>query len=524
MAARVTERLQQSGVIDFLRRPDAWPGHPSRIDVIETHGAIVFLAGDEVLKVKRAVRLPYLDFSTLQARHHFLEREIEINAPHAPGLYRDLVAITCDDDGRLEIGGVGEPVEWALRMRRFEQDQLLSHVVSQHGLSRDLAAAVADAVVRFHESAPRSLEATDPMPDIAGPVIARIKATLDPEIKAAAASFEGAIQRALATGTEIRELRAPMGYIRRCHGDLHLGNVVVWNGTPVLFDAIEFDEKLATIDTLYDLAFLLLDLERHGARQAANVILNRYLWKTGDPMDLRGLQALPLFLGVRAGIRAMVALDRARLGAEPRHDLSHHVIKTLKLGTELAASATARLIAIGGLSGTGKTTLAAALAPEIGAAPGAIHVRTDLERKWLSGAGEFERLPESAYAQDSAAAVYERVLTRGRLALTAGYSVILDGVFARPEERGAVAALAQAAGVPFSGLWLEAAPAVMTKRVAARVRDASDATPAVVDRQLALQVGAIEWARVDASGAPDCVFDAVCARLKIPPLHGHRAV
>ncbi len=503
---------EQREVLTFLRQSDAWPGSPPTVDVIETHGALIFMAGDDVLKVKRAVRLPYLDFSTIDSRRQFLEREIEINAPHAHGLYRDVVAITRETDGRLSIGGAGTVLEWALRMRRFGQDQLLIRVVNKPGLSKELAVALADAIVHYHQTAPRA-PALDPMPGVWRSLIPGLSSCAEPSVVVAVGEFKAAIGDALSSSTEIRRRRTQSEHVRRCHGDLHLGNIVLWQGTPVPFDAIEFDETLATIDTLYDLVFLLMDLERHKAHAAANIILNRYLWKTGDPSDLSGLQALPLFVGMRAGIRAMVALDRARLGAGPERDVAGHVVSTLELGTRLATPKPAQLIAVGGLSGTGKTTLSAALAPRCGNAPGAVHLRTDLERKWLGQVDEFTRLPERSYTPGAASAVFARVMMRARLALAAGHSVIVDGVFARPEERCAIADLALAAGVRFSRLWLEAAPAVMKARVAARVLDASDATPAVVERQLALRTGTMEWPRIDASARPDGVLASALERV-----------
>ena len=510
------ESPEQREVLAFLRRPSAWLGSPPSVDVIETHGALIFMAGDEVLKVKRAVRLPYLDFTTLAARRRFLEREIEINAPYAPGLYRQVVPITRETDGQLAVGGTGEAVEWALRMRRFGQDQLLSHVINNPGLSKELAVALADAIVGYHQSAPCPSAPTEPMPDVYRSLAAALSNCNEPSVVAAVGNFKAAIADALSSSAEIRRLRTQSGYIRRCHGDLHLGNMVLWQGMPVPFDAIEFDEALATIDTLYDLAFLLMDLERHEARAAANVILNRYLWKTGDPLDLSGLRALPLFMGVRAGIRAMVALDRARLGAGSERDATGNVISTLELGTKLATPQPAQLIAVGGLSGTGKTTLAAALAPCLGSAPGAIHLRTDLERKWLAQVDEFTRLPESAYTLDATSSVYSRVMARARLALAAGHSVVVDGVFARPEERRAIAELARTMDVLFSGLWLEASPTVMAGRVGGRVADASDATPAVVERQLGLQTGTIEWARIETNAGPDRVLASALERIWSP--------
>lgn len=489
----------QAEVIAFLRQPASWPDAPRAVDTIETHGAIVFMAGDSVLKIKRAVKLPYFDFSTLEHRRRFSQRELAINAANAPGIYLGLIAITREHDGALAIGGSGAPVEWAVHMRRFGQDHLLSHVVEQHALTKELAIAVADAVVKSHECALPSSTPADALDPVAAQVLAALASTVAPELSPACDGFSAAIQSALNASAAIRAKRTREGHVRRCHGDLHLGNLVLWNGAPVLFDAIEFDERLATIDTLYDLAFLLMDLERYGARRSAHIVLNRYLWRTGDPHDVEGLAALPLFMGLRAGIRAMVTLDRARLSPGQDAALIARAAETLQLGTALASPATARLTVIGGLSGTGKTTLAAELAPDIGSAPGALHLRTDLERKWLAGVPEFERLPESAYTQEASNRVLARVMTRANLALAAGHSVVLDGVFARPAERQAVEDLARQAGVRFNGLWLEAPPAILKSRVAQRTSDASDATAAVVAKQLELDTGSPGWPRLDSS-------------------------
>ena len=498
-----TPTIDQSEVIGFLRSRAAWPEATGDVDVIETHGALIFMCGADALKIKRAVRLAYLDFSTLELRATFITREYEINAPNAPDIYRGVVAITREADGRLVVGGGGEPVDWALSMRRFSQDDVLSNVVDQGRLEKPLAIALADAVAASHARAPRLSSPADTTGATAHSIVSALSTCEDPGVRGVTAELARVLAAAAAASCGVRDARARDGYVRRCHGDLHLANVVLWNGLPVLFDALEFDEQLATIDTLYDLAFLLMDLERHRARLTANVILNRYLWRTGDPRDLDGLVAMPLFLGLRAAVRAMVALDRAGSMPDQRARLTAHAVETLHLAIALATPMPPRLVVIGGLSGTGKTTLAARLAPGLGAAPGAIHLRSDLERKWLAGVGEFDHLPPSAYTPAASMAVFERVYDRARCALVAGHSVVVDGVFALPHERAAVEAIARQAGVRFDGVWLEAAPEILKQRVATRVGDASDATPAVVDMQLAMDTGNVEWPRYMSGGPPD---------------------
>jgi predicted kinase len=279
----------------------------------------------------------------------------------------------------------------------------------------------------------------------------------------------------------------------------------MWHGRPVLYDAIEFDEAIATIDTLYDLAFLLMDLGWHGQRPAANVVLNHYLWRSQDDLDLQGLAALPLFLALRAAVRAVVTVDRAAqesAGARARDlDRARGYLATA-LGYLEPPSP--RLVAVGGLSGTGKTTLAAALAPSLGAAPGAVHLRSDLERKAQAGVGELQRLPKGAYAEGARRRIYEVLERKARLVLAAGHSAIADAVYAGEEERNAIEAAAADLGVPFHGLWLTADAEKLVARVTERRDDASDATVEVVRAQLRAKHGKLSgaWIEVRADGAP----------------------
>ena len=249
-----------------------------------------------------------------------------------------------------------------------------------------------------------------------------------------------------------------------------------------------------------------MDLCRHGQARAANVVLNRYLWRSQADLDLIGLQALPLFLGLRAGIRAMVTVDRAaqedRRAAEEDRERARAYVRA---ALQYVAPNPPQLVAVGGLSGTGKSTLAAALAPSLGAAPGAVHLRSDLERKTMFGVAETVRLPTEAYSTEASRSVYDLLCRKARLALAAGQSVVVDAVHARPDERSAIESVASDLEVPFRGLWLTAAGGELAARVAARLNDASDATPEFVARQLTWDTGALSpaWARLDASAGPD---------------------
>jgi predicted kinase len=382
-------------------------------------------------------------------------------------------------------------------------------------------APLAEAIAEFHEHADRVLTADQSVVPLEE-VVAENESVLaaNPEIfpPEPARAFARSCREALAGLSPLLLARARGGYVRHCHGDLHLRNIVEIDDAPVLFDAIEFDDRLATIDVLYDLAFLLMDLGMRGLGSHANAVLNAYLDAEGSTGNLVGLAALPLFLSLRAMIRAKVEVLRARSAAKVEADQIRHGARAyFELAENFLAPPKARLIAIGGLSGSGKSAVARAIAPHIGPFPGAVHVRSDVERKRLFGVAQEERLPEQAYAPEVSDEVYAICRKRARLALEAGQSVIVDAVHAKPEEREEVAALATEAGVPFTGLWLQAPGEVMRKRVAARRRDVSDATPSVVETQLAYDLGPQSFDIIDASGPLEEVAAACLRRIGVKP-------
>lgn len=507
----------QAEVEAFLSNPGSYPVRPEQVRRIETHAAIVFLAGNEAWKIKRAVRFPYLDFSTLAKRRAVCQREVEVNRTWAPDLYLGCVPITRQPDGRLAIGGNGEPVEWAVHMRCFGQDSLLGQIAEHDGVSAALSRDLADAAFDSHVRAERIIGKDGSAR--AGRLVESLSrniAELTPILpQQEARLFAERARRQHARVSHLLDARAAEGFVRRCHGDLHLGNIVLWQGRPMLFDAIEFDEEIARIDVLYDLAFLLMDLDHRGLRPAANAVLNRYLWRSGQLQDLDGLAALPLFLALRAGVRSMVAAERAQ---QSDADTDRAAARSyLQAALDDLDPAAPRLIAIAGLSGTGKSTLAARLAPDLGPAPGAVHLRSDLERKSLFGVGETDRLGPEAYTVEAAAAVYRLLIDKARHAAAAGQSVIVDAVFARADERHSLGDLAAELGIPLRGLWLTAPSETLMERVAGRRNDASDATVDVVRIQLDYRIGALgpAWTVIDAGQSIGTTVDRARAALKV---------
>jgi len=363
----------------------------------------------------------------------------------------------------------------------------------------------------------RGADGAQPLGRVAESITASL-ALAPPLLDAASVKQFGlAMRDALHAKSALLRQRAEKGYVRRCHGDLHLRNIVLIEGQPVLFDAIEFDEAIASVDIYYDLAFLLMDLWHRKLTQHANVLFNAYLRNrhATEPLaSLRGLALLPLFLAARAGVRAMVTLDRLPFvtGAE-RQEAIGELAEFFALARGFLRAAPPRLIAVGGLSGTGKSTLAAALAPGIGAAPGALIVRSDVERKRLAGVAETARLEASHYSAAATGRVYRSLNAKAREALAAGHPVVLDAVFAREDQRARVQDVASKAKVPFTGVWLEAPDRRLIERVKARRGDASDADAAIVQQQLGYETGPISWVRIDASGDPDMVRARAAAAL-----------
>ena len=467
---------------------------------VETHISAVFLGADTVWKLRKAVRLSFLDFSALAERHRTALREFELNAAAAPGLYRDVVPVVRRPDGTLALGGAGEAVDWVVRMARVPAGDFLENRLSS-GLDAALLDALGDSVAAWHAALPPvDKDQAAALPGVvAGNARAALNAGLKPD--RVEAWRAGALAALAALAGWLRG-RTAAGFVRRAHGDLHVGNICVWQGRPVPFDALEFDEDLATIDLGYDLAFLLIDLNVRAGRPAANRVLNRYVARTGDVGLLAGL---PAFLSLRAMVRAHVEARSGHGAAAARY---------LEAALAFLNPPPPVVVAVGGLPGTGKSTLARALAPELGAAPGALVLRSDEIRKRRHGLAPEQRLPPSAYAEPVSRAVMAELWQGVREAVAAGHAAIADATFLDPADRGAVARAAGSAR--FLGAWLQAPLAVLERRVAARSGDASDADVAVLRRAAAAGAGAGDWLAVDA-GEAAAALAALRTALAAPP-------
>jgi hypothetical protein len=406
-------------------------------------------------------------------------------------------------------------VDWVVEMARFDQDDLFDRLAASGRLDLALMGSLAEEIAAFHASCAAREESGG---------VRGITRVIDGNARGfrqfGAACFTATACDALTAAArasvrrcaQLLERRRETGFVRECHGDLHLGNIVLIEGRPTLFDAIEFNDDLSCIDVMYDLAFLLMDLWHRGLPAHANALLNAYL---GQTHDLDGLAALPLFLSCRAAVRAKTTATAASLQAiaEGQRDLQTRAREYLDLATQLVRPQSPSIVAIGGLSGSGKSTVARLLAPAVGAVPGAVVVRSDEIRKRLCGVSPLTRLGPDGYTREVSARVYDAAVADAAAVVETGHSAVVDAVFARADDRLVVERVARAAGVPFVGIWLDAPETVLVDRVERRGRDTSDAGPDVVRMQCAQWADDVKWTHVDAAAELSTVLTAVRAQL-----------
>ncbi|MDR6536767.1 AAA family ATPase [Variovorax soli] len=452
------------------------------VALVETHISWVLLTPALAYKLKKPITLGFVDFRTLAARRHFCEEEVRLNRRLAPSLYVGVVPV-CGTTHRPRLGE-GEPIDFAVCMRRFPEEALLSRLLPAGRLQAGQLEQFAQRLALFHDEAQVAApESSFGGPDQAGrpgvDALARLRA-----IGARCPSdLQGWVfeqRRALRTAWLARQRN---GAVRECHGDLHLANLVAVDGRLTAFDCLEFEPALRWIDVMSDVAFLTMDLKAHGRSDLAFRFLDAYLQHSGD---YAGVPVLRFYEVYRALVRALVCRLRARAGGDAPPPGEPDYLGCAA-GLARDAQRTPRLMITHGLSGSGKSTTAAALL----AAAGAIRVRSDVERKRLFGLGIRQRSAEhhaEIYTQDATRRTFARLAECARTALQAGWPVIVDAAFLRRDERLAFRALAAELCVPFSILHCRAAEAQLRRRVSARDAegsDASEATEAVLERQLA---------------------------------------
>ena len=512
-ASVLAAKEDQRPVLRYLRSAAAFaPAGIAR--EIETHAASIFLIGDRAWKLKRAVKFGYLDFTNAARRGEALKTELRLNRRTAAGLYLEVHPITRDTAGQLAISGTGETIDWLLEMRRFPDDALLADMADKGQIGLDIAARLADRIVAFHAGAAiaanKGAQARF-LSVIEGNAVG-LAAFADILPTDAGLRLCAAHRTAVCNLGALLDSRGAGGRVRHVHGDLHLANIAMIAGEPTMFDCLEFSEALATTDVLYDLAFLLMDLWHRGLRREANMVFNRYLDRS--PQDEDGVALIALFVSVRATIRAHVmAAQAAHPGAAP--DLALAARAYLKLALRTMTSRDASILAIGGFSGTGKSSVARELAGDIGRIPGARIVRSDVVRKQLAGVLPEARLDGAEYTPASNKRVYAAVNNATAGMVAAGQSVVVDAVFARRSERAAIAQTATSGGWRFKGLWLVASNPSRCSRVGKRTGDASDADVTVALAQANVDPGPLgEWITLSADAPLDRVVAEASAILR----------
>ena len=488
---------------------------PSKVcpSIISTHISKVYLTADRAFKLKRAVSLGYLDFSTADKRLEICLKELDLNRRTAPSLYLAVRRITKADNGTIAFDGDGTMIDAVVEMKRFDQAMLLDNLAQSGRLSERMISDLAEIIARFHASA--EVLRT-------GSGVASMLAIIEMNDKALkACGLDGAdvsrinssLRLFLKTHSDQLDARRRSGMTRRCHGDMTLRNICLLDGKPTLFDCLEFDDNLAIIDVLYDLAFLVMDLVHREQGALANLLFNRYFDATAE---CDGVELLGFFAAIRAMIRAHVSAAQA-VEAERPHSagLKEEAEAYLALARRLMTQERPRLVAIGGRSGTGKSTVSAALAPYVGSLIGARVLSSDRVRKRLHGVAALDRLPPGAYQPDASAKVYETLWGQAARLIASGCTVMVDAVFDRSADRDAIEAVAIAAGIRFDGFWLDASLDLMTKRIQDRKDDPSDATVEVLQAQIAHDPGLIRWQKIASGRKVRVVAEDIKARLDL---------
>lgn len=464
---------------------------------IMTHLSHVFLTSVRAYKLKRAVKLPFVDFTTLAQRRAACESELEVNRRFAAPLYLGVQAFV-RRDGAFALSDEGEAVDYAVIMRRFADGDRFDQLARAGKLTPQMIVRTAEHVAEVHRATAGVLDADDATGLAA--VIEGLRATEQDgaarlRLKTASTFLFEKLEAELVRLTPLLEARRGQGKVRRGHGDLHLRNICLFEGVPTPFDALEFDDKLATADVLYDIAFLLMDLRRLGLLVHANAALNAY-WDAADE-DEAALSALPFFMALRATVRMAVALEAGDVAESQSYRA---------LALKLLEPCAPAFVAIGGLSGTGKSAVAAAVALHQPGAAGARLLRSDVVRKRRLHLAQTAHAGAESYTAQRRADVYDDIVARSSAAFAAGASIVADATF---KDDAARMHLESRAGACLRCYWLHTPKETRLARVAQRRDDASDADVEVAAQQQEPHALLPCWRIIDATGTLADVVDAI---------------
>lgn len=473
-------------LIQQMLQPEAYPYPVSgQVQLLQTHASFVLLTGEYAYKIKKPVNFGFLDYSTLEKRHHFCCEEVRLNRRCAPALYLGVVPIVQVGE-TVRLSGTGQPVEYAVKMRQFDQEGLLINLLEQGRLTPALMEELAGIVAAFH-----AIAATNDHIRSFG-TVEQIRAAIE-ENYARTEQYIGGPQtqqqfnetraytdRFFAERVNLLLRRQQQDRIRECHGDLHLRNICLWQDQLYLFDCIEFNESFRFVDVMYDVAFTVMDLEARQQPDLGNVFLNIYAEQTGD---WEGLQVLPLYLCRQAYVRAKVnslLLDDPNISEAERVQATKSAAAYYRLAWQYTRPHQGRLLLMSGLSGSGKTTVARQIAPQLSA----IHIRSDAVRKHLGGIPLHERGPDRLYTPEMTTKTYARLLELGVALARQGFPVILDAKYDRQAVRTEAIAQAEAHQIPLQILHCTAPVTVLRSRLHQRTDDIADATAELLSTQM----------------------------------------
>ncbi|WP_017306146.1 AAA family ATPase [Spirulina subsalsa] len=477
--------MNLENIIEQMQKPEFYP-HPVQniITVMQTHTSCVFLTGDYAYKVKKPVNFGFLDYSTLEKRQHFLGAELTMNQETASDLYLQVLPLTQDGE-KLALDGSGEVVDYTLKMRQFPQSVLLSEMLEQGKLLPEHIVELGRVVAEFHKTSK-----TNDYIESFGEV-EQIKRAVDENYQQTE-SYIGTAQTLeqftntkaftdhfFATQGDLFKQRQKAGKIRECHGDLHLRNICFWQEKVQLFDRIEFNEPFRFVDTFYDVAFAIMDLEARGRKDLGNLFLNTYLEVTAD---WQGLEVLPLYLSRQAYVRAKVTsflLNDPNIPEAEREKALETAKKYYKLADDYTKVTPGQIVLMSGLSGAGKTTVARQVAQELKG----IHLRSDAVRKHLAGMALNERGSDDIYTPEMNQKTYDQLAEVGIYLASLGYGVVLDGKYDRLAWRSRL--LEQNSRFRVTVVYCSAPLAVLCDRLQQRVGDISDATVDLLQSQQA---------------------------------------
>ncbi|MBW4661982.1 MAG: AAA family ATPase [Drouetiella hepatica Uher 2000/2452] len=472
-------------LIQQMMQPEFYP-HPVQppIQLIQTHVSYVLLTGDYAYKLKKPVNFGFLDYSTLEKRQHFCQEELRLNQRCAQELYLEVLPIAEEGD-RFQLNGSGTPADYTLKMQQFPQDGLLANLHRQGKLTEALLQELAKTIAQFHAK----ISTSDYIRGFGEPT--RVREAIDENFQQTE-QYIGRSQtqtqfdetrayndRLFAEHSDLFVARMQQDRIRECHGDLHLDNICLWNDRLWLFDCIEFNESFRFVDVMFDIAYVIRDLEASDRPDLSTLFLNAYIEQTGD---WEGLQVLPFYVNRQAYVRAKIVsflLDDPAISAADKEKAKETAARFYRLAWHYSQPRQGKLTLMCGLSGSGKSTTARQLA----SLSSAIHIRSDAVRKHLGGIPLNQRGDESLYSAEMTQKTYGRLLELGIMLAQQGYSVILDAKYDRYVLREPVLAAAQKQEIPLQIIHCDAPSEVLRSRLQKRTGDIADATADLLPQQ-----------------------------------------